>query len=407
MSNWSLNSRLSDVLKRDPWIVAHALEVALQVLPADFVSHVKAVSIEDAAPVPSGTPVSDEGPLFDPRKTYLLIGGIGGMGVQMARWMYENGARDIVLTSRRGRETLRRTGQTASLRTLRYLERLPDLSLSLEAVDAGDHEATSNLVKSLEKPIGGVFLMSLVLSDKAFMNQTEDDFEKVFEAKTIAFQNLAHILRIDALDFFVSFSSVAALFGSAGQSNYTSASAALEGLTSKYKNAFSLVVPGITDSGWLVRDQLAENSRSAHLLKWGMSTQDLCDCLADGIRKLRGSSFDQYVPDLNWNLVREDMGSLPSFQHLCIAERTEAATQEEGEERFDLAVMVRTALNIPAEDFSPNVPFTAYGLDSLIAVRLSAAIRAQTGLKVTQLQLLADMTLEDLERKLDVEDIEQ
>ncbi|KIJ38996.1 hypothetical protein M422DRAFT_258148, partial [Sphaerobolus stellatus SS14] len=156
---WNSDSqRLSDVLKRDPWIVAHALEVALQVLPADFVSHVKAVSIEDAAPVPSGTPVSDEGPLFDPRKTYLLIGGIGGMGVQMARWMYENGARDIVLTSRRGRETLRRTGQTASLRTLRYLERLPDLSLSLEAVDAGDHEATSNLVKSLEKPIGGVFL---------------------------------------------------------------------------------------------------------------------------------------------------------------------------------------------------------------------------------------------------------
>jgi len=104
------------------------------------------------------------------------------------------------------------------------------------------------------------------------------------------------------------------------------------------------------------------------------------------------------------------MGSLPSFQHLCIAERTEIANQEEGEDRFDLEMMVRTALNIPAEDFSPNVPFTAYGLDSLIAVRLSATIRSHTGLKVTQLQLLADMTLEDLERRLDdmsLEDIEQ
>lgn len=104
---------------------------------------------------------------------------------------------------------------------MQYLERLPDLSLSLEAVDASDHKATAELVNSLKKPIGGCFLMSLVLSDKSFANQTEDDFEKVFEAKTAAFQNLAHSVDISSFDFFVAFSSVAALLGSAGQSNYT------------------------------------------------------------------------------------------------------------------------------------------------------------------------------------------
>lgn len=199
-----------------------------------------------------------------------------------------------MLTSRRGRETLRRTSQTAGLRTLRYLERLPDLTLTLEAVDASDYEGTQKLIKSLQKPLGGCFLMSLVLSDKAFINQTEDDFERVFEAKTVALQNLVRSTDMTSLDFLVSFSSVAALFGSAGQSNYTrwvpfilasrrpiltcsicSASAALEGLTSKYPNAFSIVVPGITDNGWLVRDQLSENSRSGHLLKWGISTQGM------------------------------------------------------------------------------------------------------------------------------------
>lgn len=125
------------------------------------------------------------------------------------------------MTSRRGRESLRRTNQTSSLRTVQYLERLPDLSLSLEAVDASDYAATAELIKSLQKPIGGCFLMSLVLSDKSFANQTDDDFERVFEAKTAAFQNLAHAVDISSFDFFVSFSSVAALFGSAGQSNYT------------------------------------------------------------------------------------------------------------------------------------------------------------------------------------------
>lgn len=95
------------------------------------------------------------------------------------------------------------------------------------------------------------------------------------------------------------------------------------------------------------------------------------------------------------------MGAQPSFQHLCLAERTEIANHEDGDDKFDLEDTVRAALNIPAEDFSPAVPFTAYGLDSLVAVRLSAAIRTQTGLKVTQLQLLADMTLDDLERKIE------
>ena len=131
---------------------------------------------------------------------------------------------------------------------------------------------------------------------------------------------------------------------------------------------------------------------------------ELCDCLADGMRKLQQGKFEQYVPDLQWNLVREDMGALPSFQHLCVAERAATGTglgAEDGEEKCDIEELVRSALSIAPEDFSSAVPLTAYGLDSLVAVRLAAAIRAQTGLKVTQLQLLADMTLDELERRID------
>lgn len=64
--------------------------------------------------------------------------------------------------------------------------------------------------------------MTMVLSDKSFTNQTKEDFEKVFASKTTAFRNLEQATSLDALDFFVSFSSVAALFGSPGQSNYAS-----------------------------------------------------------------------------------------------------------------------------------------------------------------------------------------
>lgn len=51
-----------------------------------------------------------------------------------------------------------------------------------------------------------------------------------------------------------------------------SASASVESMTGRYSNAFSLVVPGIIDSGWLVRDQRTDGSRSRHLLEWGLTT---------------------------------------------------------------------------------------------------------------------------------------
>ncbi|GJJ10518.1 Type I Iterative PKS [Clathrus columnatus] len=400
------NHGLASSLKRDPWIVSLAIETVLQVVASDYRSPVNPIPINDSTPIEEGSPVVDRTLLFDPRKVYLLIGGIGGMGVQMALWMYENGARDIVLTSRRGIDTLHSSNQIASLRMVQHLENLPDLKLSLRAVDASNAIATSELIASLQKPIGGCFLMTMVLSDKSFTNQTKEDFEKVFASKTTAFRNLEQAIDINSLDFFVSFSSVAALFGSPGQSNYASAQTLLENLTGQYPNAFSLVVPGVTDSGWLVRDQRRENARSSHFLHWGMSTRELCDCLADGIRKLRIEPFTQYIPNLNWNLARQDMGPLTSFQHLCVTERAEVLTRDENEEKVDLGNLLRKALNVAEDDFLPNVPFTAYGLDSLIAVRLSASIRTQTGLKVTQLQLLADMTLEDLERRLEEMDLD-
>lgn len=83
------NQGLAETLKRDPWYIAHALEVAVQSVSAGYEARSTSVSIADAVPVPKGTLVSDQSPLFDPHKAYLLIGGIGGMGIQIAQWMYE------------------------------------------------------------------------------------------------------------------------------------------------------------------------------------------------------------------------------------------------------------------------------------------------------------------------------
>jgi aryl carrier-like protein len=122
----------------------------------------------------------------------------------------------------------------------------------------------------------------------------------------------------------------------------------------------------------------------------------------DGIKKLRDGPLDDYIPAFKWDIVQEHMGLSPIFGHLV-----SAAAIENGEanDAASPGTIVRKLLDISAEDFSHEVPLTAYGLDSLSAARLSHALRSFV--TVTQMQLLADMTFKDILAKIaDREDSE-
>jgi KR domain len=101
------------------------------------------------------------------------------------------------------------------------MESRDDLSLRVVACDATSLEATSDLLRTLEKPLGGCLSMTLVLSDALFLNQTEESFRRVCDAKFKVFQVFEAATSIEKLDFFVQFSSFASISGNYGQSNYT------------------------------------------------------------------------------------------------------------------------------------------------------------------------------------------
>jgi len=76
---------------------------------------------------------------------------------------------------------------------------------------------------------------------------------------------------IKDLDFFVSFSSAASMFGNAGQSNYAAANSVVDGFLRGQPNAFSVVLPGISDLGCFAR--IRENSPvHATFLSWSMTS---------------------------------------------------------------------------------------------------------------------------------------
>lgn len=110
-----------------------------------------------------------------------------------------------------------------------------------------------SFAQTVTSPIGGCFLMILYIIDGLFMAQTEATFHAVALSKLRAFQAFASVFDIGSLDFFMSFSSMMAVTGNIGQSNYATANAILDGELRKYPNTFSLMIPGISNVGYLAR----------------------------------------------------------------------------------------------------------------------------------------------------------
>ena len=104
--------------------------------------------------------------------------------------------------------------------------------------------------------------MVLHLIDGLFVAQTNETFQAVAQSKLNAFKTFASVFDLRSLDFFLSFSSMMAVTGNIGQSNYATANAILDGELKKYSNAFSIMIPGISNLGYLARSEGdAEHSR--------------------------------------------------------------------------------------------------------------------------------------------------
>ncbi|KAH9942788.1 ketoacyl-synt-domain-containing protein [Amylocystis lapponica] len=397
---WDHSERgFANVISTDPWAVGDALQCAYRsyagLAAGPLERFVPPLDLLDATKKGTMTVASE---MFSPEASYLLVGGIGSLGLQIALWMYKRGAREIILTSRTGRANLAKRAEFMSLRYLAYLEALPDLVLRVEAVDATSPGGMKDLINSLKKPLAGCMILTAVLIDGTFASQTKETFEAPHTAKVRAFEVLESVVEIDSLDFLVAFSSVSGLLGNAGQTNYASANTALTGLTRKYRRAMTMVSPLILDTGitvLLTSDSL-QHSRLKHLSRWGLTTSELCDCLEDAIRKLRQSPVWHYIPAFDWSAVRASMGPSAMYDDLVV----ERDTQDNEVKKADSSLkgVVCRVLDIAETDLLPDVPFTTYGLDSLSAASLSYALRPI--MTVSQIQLLANLTLNDLESRL-------
>jgi len=111
-------------------------------------------------------------------------------------------------------------------------------------------------------------------------------------------------------------------------------------------------------------------------------------------RHQSGQRIVRYVPDLNWEALDQTLGMPRLGVHLLASQAVEVDADVDDTAR--MMEIIKGVLAIPTADFSPDTPLTTYGIDSLSASRISFLLRPIV--EVSQIQLLADLTLNDIHR---------
>ncbi|NES40468.1 type I polyketide synthase [Moorena sp. SIO2C4] len=175
---------------------------------------------------------------FREDSTYLITGGMGGLGLLVARWMVDKGAKHLVLLGRRAPDD-------AANQKLTELE-MAGAQVVVEKADVSDVESITRVLYKIEHskiPLAGVIHAAGMLSDGVLQNQSWSSFEQVMAPKVQGAWHLHQFTQNQPLDFFVLFSSAASLLGSPGQGNHSAANGFLDGLA-HYRRGIGL--PGLS-----------------------------------------------------------------------------------------------------------------------------------------------------------------
>ena len=162
------------------------------------------------------------GPDLRADATYLITGGLGNLGLRTAERMVRDGARYLVLTSRKAVDS----AATEALRAM-------GAQVVVAACDLAQEDEVNCLFDqtlAALPPLRGVIHAAGVVEDALLLRQTVEGFRRVMAAKVHGSWNLHRRTRDLEMDFFVLYSSAASLIGSGGQANYAAANSFLDAL---------------------------------------------------------------------------------------------------------------------------------------------------------------------------------
>ncbi|KAK9777740.1 hypothetical protein SCAR479_05423 [Seiridium cardinale] len=191
--------------------------------------------------------------VFHAEKIYLLVGGLGGLGRSISRWMMARGARAFCFLSRSGCDKLNAQKLVNGLREAgaNVIVVRGDVALENDVVDA------VAACQNTGRPIGGVIQAAMGLKEAIFTHMTNKEWKTAIEPKWRGTWNLHNALEghDQSLDFFLLTSSLSGSIGTATESNYCASNSFLDAFArwrrSQGKTAVSVGLGMISEVGYL------------------------------------------------------------------------------------------------------------------------------------------------------------
>ena len=339
-----------------------------------------------------------------PDATYVLVGGLGGLGRGLAPYLADHGAKHLAFFSRTD------DIQPAARKVLDQLgER--NVEAKVYVCDVANLDALKKAVVRINNempPIKGVVQGAMVLRDGLFETMTFENWSQATTPKVQGSWNLHEVMPQD-LDFFIMLSSLAGILGNRGQSNYCAGNTYQDQLA-HYRR--SLGLPGqvvdlgaIGGLGWFEENKedlkFAETMQNLIvgadefyvLMKTAMTgyshgenrvpTQIVTGVGSGGLNKANraaGAQIDYY-----W------LNESPRMSYLRQLDLHSTLQAEEGDEMGELkgsltavttlaqatdliqnvvASKLAKSMMIAMDEIDVNRPVSSYGVDSLVAAEM-------------------------------------
>jgi len=377
-----------------------------------------------------------------PDATYLLVGGLGGLGRAQAMLLAEHGAKNIAFISRSG---------DAKAEARELISRLREMGINAHsyAADVADKEQLRNVVESMAAdmpPLKGVMQGAMVLRDSLFHRMTYEQWVGATRPKIQGTWNLHELLPKD-LDFFISLSSLAGIIGSISQSNYAAGNAYQDALMhyrkSKGLNATSLDLGLMRGIGYVEENEDAAAHTSSlkftavqadqffHIVRAAMTNSTDGSSLATSRmpnQLLLGGGSGGSQEASHAAGIEGDYYWLRTLSHFAYMQLMDVSTssssgpganskgnnnalltQLRGSPNIDAAtdtvtqiLLAKIAKSImtSASDIDTSKPVYAYGVDSLVAVELRNWVGMELQSDINIFDLTSSAPITDVCRKI-------
>jgi len=327
--------------------------------------------------------------------TYLVTGGLGGLGLSVAEWLAQNGAGQLLLVGRQGAATAEQKAAVAALAAHGVRVKVVAASIA----DRAQLAAMLDECVTSQAPLRGVIHAAAVLDDELLLRQSPSRFRAVMAPKILGALHLDALTRQAPLDFFVMYSSAAGLLGSPGQGGYAAANTFLDALA-HHRRARGLPALSIN---WGAFSQVglaaAQENRGARLASRGIKSLTPQEGLA-ALERLLGQHRPQVgVIPLD---VRQWVEFYPAAASSRMLTRLQQQQARGARQAGDRALLDRLAsadaiqrltllqevlltqaarvLRVPPEKLALDLPLTSAGMDSLMGLELRNRIEATLGI---------------------------